>query len=487
MSVDLTIKNGIVVSAAGAFRGGLSAENGVIVAMGADSILPAAETTVDAKGCVIFPGAIDPHVHLGVGGTADEAKLTADFRTEPRAAATGGITCFVTNHENATGPSYVTTTQTGTYDGRELTLLDKMKAIGEARSVIDFRFTALPQSRAHLDEIPRLVKEGVSSFKFYPSYDDEEAADFGIERLDWGFIYEGFERLAAARTPELAPIGMVHCEEPYICAMLKRRLRAEGRPAGLAAWAESRPAIAEAMQIFDVGMIAKDTGCRAYIVHTSSRDGTDTIAYLKKLGVDIVGETCTHYLVLTDQAQLERWAKVNPPIRGTEHQNRLWEALVDGTHEVVGSDDCGTYTRQEKLGKDFWDAIPGFSDMAASLTLLVSEGVNKNRLSWQQLARVIAENPARYYGMYPRKGTLQVGSDADVVIIDPTEDWTIAAEAFNYTTDFSIYEGMRVRGRPVTTVVRGLVVADHGEVVAPEGHGTYVASGVIKALEGALA
>jgi dihydropyrimidinase len=461
------------------YRGGLSAQDGVIVAMGSDDVLPQGSTNIDAKGCVIFPGAIDPHVHLGVGGTADEAKLTADFRTEPRAAATGGITSFVTNHENATGPSFVTTTRTGTFEGREMTLLDKMKAIGEARSILDFRFTALPQTRDHLDEIPRLIREGVTSFKFYPSYDDEEAADFGIERLDYGFIYEGFERLAKARTPDVVPIGMVHCEEPYICAMLKRRLRAEGGEESLAAWAESRPAIAEAMQIFDVGMIAKGTGCRAYVVHTSSREGTDTIAYLKKLGVDIVGETCTHYLILTDNAPLERWAKVNPPIRGKEHQDRLWSALVDRTHEVVGSDDCGTYTRQEKLGKDFWDAIPGFSDMAASLTLLVSEGVNKGRLTWQQLAQVISGNAARYYGMFPRKGTLQVGSDADVVIIDPDEEWTITPEALNYTSDFSIYEGMRVRGRPIVTIVRGTVVADHGTVVGAEGHGVYVHSGAV--------
>jgi len=469
------------------YRGGLSAQDGVIVSMGSDDVLPQATTTIDAKGCVVFPGAIDPHVHLGVGGTEDEAKLAADFRTEPHAAATGGMTCFVTNHENATGPSFVTTTRTGVYEGREMTLLDKMKAIGEARSVIDFRFTALPQSRAHLDEIPRLISEGVSSFKFYPSYDDEEAADFGIERLDYGFIYEGFERLAQARVPGLVPIGMVHCEEPYICAMLKRRMRAEGREEGLAAWSESRPAIAEAMQIFDVGMIAKSTGCRAYIVHTSSRDGTDTIAHLKKLGVDIIGETCTHYLVLTDDAPLGRWAKVNPPIRGAEHQARLWEALVDGTHEVVGSDDCGTYTRQEKLGKDFWDAIPGFSDMAASLTLLVSEGVNKGRITWQHLAQVMAANPARYYGMFPRKGTLQIGSDADVVIIDPDEEWTITGGALNYTSDFSIYEGMRVRGRPIMTIVRGTVVVDHGAVVAADGHGVYVDSGAVTQRAGATA
>jgi dihydroorotase-like cyclic amidohydrolase len=458
-------------------NGGLAVTDGVITAVTADEELPAAETVVDAKGKIVFPGAIDPHVHLGVGGTADEAKFASDFATEPRAAATGGITCFVTNHEHATGPSFITTTIAEQIDGRSMTLLDKAKAIGSSRSVIDFRFTGLPQSPAHLEEIPRLIQEGVTTFKFYPSYLGEEAADFGIARLDWDFVYEGFERLAQARTPGVVPMAMVHCEEPYICALLKQRFREEGRAATLRAWADSRPAFCEAMQIYDVGMIARATGARVYIVHTSSADGVDAIGYMKSLGVDMVGETCTHYLMLTDDAPLERWAKVNPPIRDRSHQDRLWAALETGVLEVIGSDDCGRYSREEKLAKDFWDAIPGFSDMAASLALLVSEGVLKGRLSWPQLGRMIASSAARYYGIYPRKGVLQVGSDADFVIIDPTEEWTLTPKSLNYSSDFSVYDGRRVTGRPIQTFVRGRLVADHGEIVVGNGYGQYVVSG----------
>lgn len=476
MSVDLVIKNGVVIGGRGTYVGGLAIDEGVIVAMGDDRHLPEAIETVDAKGMIVFPGAIDPHVHLGVGGTADEAKFAADFYLEPKAAATGGITSFVTNHEHAKGPSFITTTKTTTHDGDEVTLLDKAKAYGEAASVLDFRFTGLPQNRAHLDELPTMVEQGVTSFKFYPSYQGEEAADFGIERLDWDFIYEGFERLAKLRTDDIVPIAMVHCEEPYICAMIKERLKAEGR-SGLDAWADSRPAIAEAMQIWDVGMIAKETGARVYVVHTSSKVGTDTIAQLKSWGVDIVGETCTHYLMLTKQAGLERWAKVNPPIREQPDQDRLWAALVDGTHEVVGSDDCGVYTREEKMQKDFWEAIPGFSEMASTLTLMISEGVNAGRLTWEQLAQVVSENAARYYAMYPRKGTLLIGSDGDVVLIDPGERWTIDGEKLNYSSDFCIYEGREAVGRPVMTWVRGELVVDHGKIVTEDGHGRYVNTG----------
>lgn len=479
MSAELVVRNAKVVTETGVVLGGVAVEGGVIVLIGDDQSLPTAETTIDARGCMLLPGAIDPHVHLGVGGTADVAKLREDFRTEPRAGATGGITTFVTNHEHACGPSYVTTLVEEEYRGETRTLLDIAKLMGEERSVIDFRFTGLPQSYEYLDAIPRMIEEGVSTFKFYPSYQGDEAAEFGIKTLDWGFIFEGFERLAAARTESLVPMGMVHCEEPYICAVIKDRLRSQGRPGSLADWAESRPAEAEAMQIFDVGMVAKLTGARAYIVHTASALGTETIRSLKSQGVDIIGETCTHYLMLTSSSDLERWAKVNPPIRGQADQDRLWAGLLEGTHEVIGSDDCGTYTRAEKLSKDFWDAIPGFSDMAVTPTLVHSEGVRKGRLSWEQMATLLSANPAKYYGMFPKKGVIRVGSDADLLIFDPEEEWVLTPQALNYTSDFSIYEGRSVVGRPITTIVRGEVVMDRGEIVAAEGHGRYVRSGLV--------
>ena len=430
---------------------------------------------------LLFAGAIDPHVHLGVGGTADMEKFATDFQTEPRAAATGGITSFVTNHDHANGPSHVTMSIRDDFEGKTMTLLDKAKTIGERHSILDFRFTGVPQTEAHLDEIPRMVAEGVSTFKFYPSYQGEEAAEFGIKTLDWGFIFEGFERLAAAKTNTVTPMGMVHCEEPYICAVLKDRLRNQGRAGGLADWAESRPPEAEAMQIFDVGMVAKMTGARAYIVHTSSAEGTDTLDYLQRMGVNIVGETCTHYLMLTTDSDLERWAKVNPPIRDQRHQDRLWRGLREGIHSAVGSDDCGTYTRAEKMAKDFWDAIPGFSDMAATPTLVYSEGVRTGRIDLGDMTQLLSANPAKLYGMFPKKGVLRVGSDADLMIFDQDERWTLSPEALNYTSDFSIYAGRQAVGRPVTTIVRGQVAVDRGEVLAAEGSGRYVTSGVTDA------
>lgn len=269
MSVDVTIHNGLVVAADGVFHGGLAINEGVIVALGSDRHLPSAAESFDVHGAMILPGVIDPHVHLGVGGTADEQKLIDDFESEPAAAATGGVTCFVTNHEHASGPSFVTTV-TRAQDGSDETLLDRAKAIGEQRSLIDFRFTALPQEERHLDEIPELLERGVTSFKFYPSYSGDEADDFGIKTLDWGFIYEAFERLGRARRDEPAAMAMVHCEEPNICARLKGRLRRDDPGGSLAAWAQSRPAACEAMQVYNARPDRETdrlpTVCRAHLI-----------------------------------------------------------------------------------------------------------------------------------------------------------------------------------------------------------------------------
>jgi dihydroorotase-like cyclic amidohydrolase len=473
VTADVVIRNGVVVGEGEPFLGGVAISDGVIVAVGPDSSLPAAADTFDARETMILPGVIDPHVHLGTGGTADERKLIQDFRNETAAAAAGGITCLVTNHENATGPSYITTTEHDT-DGR--TLLDRAKAIGERESLIDFRFTALPQTEEHLDEIPELLARGVTSFKFYPSYLGEEADDFGIRTLDWGFIYEAFERLADARKDVPAAMAMMHCEEPYICARLKKRLRQLDSEGSLAAWARSRPAACEAMQIYDAGLIARDTGCRLYVVHISSAQGTEAVVDLTARGADVVGETCTHYLMLTSEADLGRWAKVNPPIRALGDQERLWAGLADGALQVIGSDNSRS-TAQEKLARDFWDAIPGFADMAATLPLLVSEGVLRRRLRWTDLTRLLSENAARYYGMYPRKGVLRAGSDGDVVVFDPEARWTLTPAALGYPDSFSIYDGRPVTGRPTLTFVRGRLVAERGKITVANGHGRYVSDG----------
>lgn len=467
---DLVLRNGLVVTPGGIVRGGLAIEDGVIVAVGSNRALPAGSEEIDLRGMVALPGMIDPHVHLGVGGSADDAKFLEDMTSETRPAAIGGVTTIVTDHENAGGDSWVTTRIQR--DGEAL--LDRAKRELEERSLIDVRFTANPDCDEDIEEIAALVDNGVSSFKMFPSYVGEEAAEFGIRTVEYAFIYQALERIAAAERPGRPTQGMVHCEEPTICVMLKERYRAEGHES-LEWWTRARPAICEAMQIFDVGMMAKETGACVYIPHVSSEEGGRTIEYLHTRGARVVGETCTHYLVPDIPWHLGAFAKINPPLRSQQDVDWLWDAIRRGSIEAVGSDNC-RYCLAEKQMKGLWDAIPGVSEIGATLPIMLTEGIAAGRLTWTELARVVAENAARRFALYPRKGALLVGSDGDVAVVDPDERWTLGADVPLSGAEFSMYEGREVVGRPKLTVLRGRVIAEEGRCV-DGGGGRYVDTG----------
>jgi dihydropyrimidinase len=468
--VDLVLTDARVVTPDGIVQGGLAIEAGIIVAVGAERELPVGSESIGLDGAVVLPGLIDPHVHLGVGGTADEAKLLEDMATETAAAAIGGVTTIVTDHENANGPCWITTLLR--HDGE--TLLARAKREAAARSPIDFRFTANPSRDEHLDEVPKLVDEGVTSFKMFPSYVGVDADEFGIETVEYGYIFRALERISASERDDRPTQGMVHCEEPTICGALKSRFQREGRD-GLEWWTRSRPSICEAMQIFDLGMMALETGARAYVPHVSSGEGARAIAHLRQSGVRIVGETCPQYLLDEVDWGLGALGKVNPPLRGGSDATDLWTAIDDGAVTAVGSDNC-RYPLSQKQGKSIWEAIPGISEIGATLPLLITEGVRGRRLDWTALAGLTAEAPARAFGMFPRKGVLAPGSDADIVVVNPDERWVLGADVPLSGADWSIYEGREVFGRPMLTISRGRIVSEQGRLLASSG-GRYVADG----------
>jgi len=464
---DLVLKNGRIVTPHGIVAGGIAIETGVITAIAADKALPAARTVLDLKGQIVLPGMIDPHVHLGVGGSADDAKFLDDLSTETLAAAIGGVTTIVSDHENAHGDSWVTTIKRR----GDRTLLECAKAEVGKRSMIDIRFTANPDVDADIEEIPALVADGVTSFKMFPSYIGEEADEFGIRTVQYEFIYRALEAIAAAESPDRPAQGMVHCEEPTICSMLKERYRSQGHES-LEWWTRARPAECEAMQIFDVGMMAKATGACVYIPHVSSEEGGRTIDYLHTRNARVVGETCAHYLIPDVPWHLGALAKLNPPLRGHEDAAWMWNAINRGTIEIVGSDNC-RYSLAEKQAKDMWDSIPGVSEIGATLPVLLTEGVAAGRITWMTLAKIGAENAARRFGMYPRKGALSIGSDGDLVVIDPNHRWKLGSDIPLSGADWSMYDGRTVIGKPTLTVRRGEVIAEQGIAVGNSG-GRYI-------------
>jgi dihydropyrimidinase len=456
--IDLVIRNGWVVTPRGIVSGGLAVKDGIIVQIGADLSLPEAEQTVDARGLIVFPGIIDPHQHIGLGMAQDEAKFVKDITTESVSAAVGGVTTLIS-------------TMGGLNAETSVPPLEMSRNAAAKHSIVDFKFHVAPITDPLIAEIPTMIdRYGVTSFKFPLGYIGAEGRHFGITWFDMGMVYRGFEAIARHPVPA---VPMVHAEESSIIETLATRLKAEGR-ADVRAWSEARPNICETIHVFESGLIALELGCPLYVVHVSARESVDAVAWLKERGVKVYGETTPHYLApITKDCDLGLIAKVNPPLRDQEDCDRLWKGLAQETLDTIGSDNC-IYSRQEKERGGLWDSIVGFSGTGAILPIMVDEGVLKRRISWERMAQVCAENTARIFGIYPKKGVLSPGSDADIVIIDPYREWTMGVDTLKQGSDFSVYEGRRARGKAVKTFVRGKLVAEEGEPVIEPPHGAYV-------------
>ncbi len=454
--LDLFIKNGIVVTPQGLIRGGLGIQAGRIVSISADA--PPSQEIIDAQGLYVLPGVIDPHVHMGIGATHGQGEVTfqSDFSTESVSAAVGGVTTIITS---------------ATFGRSAESMKSRMKRareIAQQSSIVDFKIFPFFVTKNHVEEIPQLMKEGFTNFKFPLAYVGQEQWRQPGMGVDWSFLYRGLELVAQSGPPALA---MIHAEEPTIFDLLEARARSQGI-SGLAAFADARPSACEAMHIFAAGLLAGELEAPLYVVHTSAKESVDIIQYLQARGVKVIGETCPHYLFLTRDTGAGPLAKVNPPIRQEADSRRLWQGLKDGTITTIGTDHCPNQ-RAAKEG-EFWEATSGFGSIGATLALLVSEGVNKSRISWELLAKITSENVARAFGIYPRKGVLSPGSDADIVIVDPRQEWTITAEALHSICDYSIYEGMKIKGKVVKTYVRGQLVAENGHPVKSPPWGNYV-------------
>ncbi|MBI3965888.1 MAG: amidohydrolase family protein [Chloroflexi bacterium] len=459
--VDLVIKNGVVVTPRGAQLGGVAIDGGKIVAVGADSALPAARQTVDVDGRAVLPGMIDPHTHMGftsgVRGIGEE-RFRSNCASESATAVLGGVTTMIsTAFFGSTRESLVP-------------CLQKAKQHVNESSIVDFKLSTYPWNENHLGDLPALKREGVTSFKFCIGYEGEEAKEVGLFPVELGLVYRWMKEATRLGDPMLT---MLHAEEPKLIAARKAELKAAGRD-DLAAWDEARPGVAEAMDVAKVGYIAMQLGARLYCVHQSSKESVDLIAYFKSKGVRIFGETCPQYLILSADDPMGALAKINPPIRYAADHDRLWQGLRDGTIDNVGSDHAAVTLESKRSHLGIWDGQPGFPGVGTLFPLLLSEGVHQGRITLEQLVRVHSENTARIFGIYPQKGALLPGSDADVIVVDLDREWTIRAAGFPSASDFTVYEGRRVKGRVEQTYVRGTLVMQDGQVTGKLGVGRYV-------------
>ena len=459
--IDTTVRNGLVVTPGGVIRGGLAIDGERIVAVGLDEALPQSRQTIDARRRYVIPGLLDAHVHLGPGGI-DWPKTAGDFRTESIAAAYGGVTTAL-----------VFLFSLDSY----LPVLDDVIGWGEANSVVDFAFHAGINFPAQIEEIPALVERGITSFKhFFTAYRGEGGGT--IEAMDPGLIYRSFRMVGAVGQGALA---QVHAEDMDLILLHQAALEATGRR-DLEAWSLSRPPICEAIAVDQVAMIARETGARPYIVHLSSAAGVDAVERAQRGGGGLIAETCPQYLTLDQSMEPEIgcWGKVNPPVRTVGDQDRLWQALRDGSVTTMGTDhapiDRATKERGGGKFNNVWTGGPGIpSGMEHLLTVMLSAGVATGRLNMCQLGRVTSENTAKAFGLYPRKGALQAGSDADLVIVDPAIGGQIGDDHFHgVAREWSPYLGYPIRGMPVLTMVRGTVVMADRQIVDATPRGRYL-------------
>jgi dihydroorotase (multifunctional complex type) len=453
---DIAVTGGrVVIPPVGIFEADLLIEAGRIAGI----VQPGqarAKREIDARGRVVLPGVIDPHTHIGYAGHRGMPldALPSQYDTESASAVIGGVTTLINTYRNE----------------RPYTeIFDEMRRAGEENSRIDFSYSLGILNDAQVREIPDYYQEyGISSFKFYMSYRGVDAAASGnaSNRYDDGLLYQAM--LKVADIP--GGMVMVHPENIDIIDRVRSPIEASGRE-DLAAWSESRPDFAEAENIRRALYLGEQANCPVYIPHLSCAKGLAVCREHRLRNTNkVFVEVCPHHLTLTKHSDLGLLGKVNPPLREAADGAALWEGLRDGTVDAVGSDHAGV-TRALK-GPTIWQGAPGFAGTATLLPILLN-AVHEKRCSLVDVAMATAYGPARCFNLLPRKGTLMVGSDADLAIVDLDHIRRPTPEYLRSSADYTVYEGCELRGWPVLTMVRGEVHMQDGELVGQPGWGRY--------------
>jgi dihydropyrimidinase len=445
--MDTLIKNGTVVTAAGISKADVAVEGGKIALIGAD-LKAAGARIIDASECYVIPGGVDVHTHLDTPGfdtvTAD------DFESGTRAAACGGTTTIVDFCQQAHGQSLA-----------DALRVWHEKAAGKASIDYGFHIIVRDMNDAVEAELARLPDEGITSFKLFMAYK-------GMLGVDDLVLIRALEQARKA-----GALVMVHAENGDAAYFLQRKYVAEGKTAPKY-HAPTRPPRVEAEATARAIALAELVGTSIYIVHLTCRESLEEVVRGRSRGVDVLAETCTHYLYVTKE-DLDRdgfeGAKYvfTPPARTREDHEILWHALAHRTLELVSSDHASwNYAGDKELGRDDFTKIPNGAPGIEERLTMVYQGVDQGRLRLPQFVDLTATRPAQIFGLFPRKGTIAVGSDADLVIWDPRRERTIRQAELHHAVDYTLYEGMAVRGAPRTVLRRGdLLVKDETFVGRP--------------------
>lgn len=452
VSLDLVIRGGLVVQESGRVVADIAVRDGRIAAVGDRASAGPAAEIIDARGRVVLPGSVDGHVHFNEPGRAH----WEGWKAGTRGAAAGGVTTVLDMPLNASPPTITAAD------------FDTKQALASRSALVDYGLWGglVDDNLAHLEA---LHGRGVVGFKAFLS--DSGVEDFkrvSAELLDAGLRI----------TARLGALVGIHAEDHEMTQALAAGLRAGGRTDRWA-WALARPPAAELAAINRVVAAgrAAGAGARRHVVHVSAADGIELIQRARAEGQAVTAETCPHYLAFTDEdfLRIGPALKCAPPIRDAANRERLWRAVLAGRVDVVGSDHSPCPAADKRKGEtNVWEAWGGIAGIQATLPVMLTEGFHARRLSWERLAELLATNPAKLFGLYPRKGAIRVGADADFALVDPGREWTFDADQLHTRSGISPYLGRRFRGAVVRTIVRGRTVYVQGEVVGEPGYGRLV-------------
>jgi dihydropyrimidinase len=455
MRLDTLIRNGTIVTATDTYAADIGINGGKISAIAAQLPTENAGRVIDAAGRLVMPGGIDVHTHLDMpfGGTTS----ADDFETGTIAAAFGGTTTLIDFAIQ--------------YKGQTLRhAFDTWMKKAHDKAVTDYAFHCIitDLGAAQLEEMGQLIREGVTSFKLFMAYP-------GVFMLDDATIFRAMSQAA-----KHAGFICMHAENGGAIDVIVQKALAEGKRAPKY-HALTRPTTAEAEATSRAIALAEMAGAPVYIVHLSCNEALEKVREARDRGLPVYAETCPQYLYLSldnfDVPGFEGAKYVfTPPLREKWHQEKLWQGLALDTLQVVSTDHCPfCFKEQKELGKDDFTKIPnGGPGIEHRLSLIYTGGVHAKRFSANRFVELVSTAPAKLFGLYPRKGTIAVGSDADLVIFDPNEQQVISAKTHHMRVDYSMFEGIQITGVPKTVLSRGRAVIDSGKFVGRPGSGQFV-------------
>jgi len=447
------IKGGTIVTADRTNKADVKIENGIITKIGQNL---SGDEMLDASGCYVMPGGIDPHTHLEMPFMGTYS--SDDFESGTRAALAGGTTMVVDFALPSPDQSLL----------EALSMWDNKST--RANCDYSFHMAITWWSEQVFDEMQTIVQDkGINTFKHFMAYK-------GALMVDDDEMYSSFLRCA-----ELGALPLVHAENGDVVAQLQAKLLAEGNN-GPEAHAYSRPPEVEGEATNRAIMIADMAGVPVYIVHTSSEQAHEAIRRARQNGIRAYGEPLIQHLTLDDSEYKNKdWDHaarrvMSPPFRNKKHQDSLWAGLQSGSLQVVATDHCAFTTKQKRMGVGDFTQIPnGTGGLEDRMPMLWTNGVNKGRLTKQEFVAVTSTNIAKILNIYPKKGAILEGSDADIVVWDPTLEKTISASSQQSSIDYNVFEGKQVKGLPRFTLTKGQVAIVEGAIKTQEGHGEFVA------------